>query len=101
MVLGLVESAGRIESTLLAGGHSMNILHDLGLLTLSDVAEVLHRSKAHSAKRIRNAGPASCIPGVSFSLSISPVPSRPLRLATGKKVRIWLSSAVCIAMVSL
>jgi len=45
----------------------MNALHDLGLLTLSDVAELLHCSKAHVCKavsrRVRGCPP---IPAVSL-----------------------------------
>ena len=45
----------------------MNALHDLGLLTLSDVAELLHCSKAHVCKavsgRVRGCPP---IPAISL-----------------------------------
>jgi len=45
----------------------LNALHDLGLLTLSDVAELLHCSKAHVCKavsgRVRGCPP---IPAVSL-----------------------------------
>jgi hypothetical protein len=45
----------------------MNTLHDLGLLTMADVAELLHCSKAHVCKavsgRVRGCPP---IPAVSL-----------------------------------
>src|ERR1035441_2611628 len=69
MVLSLAEPEGRIESTtsISPGGYQMNALHDLGLLTLPDVAELLHCSKAHVSKavsgRVRGCTP---IPAVSL-----------------------------------
>src|ERR1039457_1102700 len=69
MVLSLAEPKGRIESTTSIGprGYQMNALHDLGLLTLADVAELLHCSKAHVCKavsgRVRGCPP---IPAVSL-----------------------------------
>src|ERR1035441_8651101 len=54
MVLSLAEPKGRIESTTSIGprGYQMNALHDLGLLTLADVAELLHCSKTHVCKAV-------------------------------------------------
>ena len=48
----------------------MNALHDFGLLTLADVAELLHCSKAHVCNAV--AGPCAGLPAHSCRVARSP-----------------------------
>ena len=66
----------------------MNALYDLDLLTLSDVAELLHCSTAHVCKAVCGMLDRRLVfPAVLFTINLA-VPSRRLWLVTGKKVRI-------------
>ena len=74
----------------------MNALHDLGLLTLSDDAELLHWSKTHVCKAVCGMLDRRLVfPAVLFTINLA-CSVTGFMASNWKKGTYWRSSAVCI-----